>query len=266
MAVSKAAISSFYDVHSARMLQDYVQGNLRVSAAIDLVIATLTGRKGRLLDIGCGIGISSSAFIRALPEFEVLGVDISPRSIDIATRLFGTNRAAFAVSDLSTAPAEAPFDAIAMIDVYEHFPRSDWPRLNATLSACLAPEGVLILTTPSPLHQQHLQQHNPAALQIVDETVELADIANLATALQGTLTHYRLEHCWRSNQYLHVVIEKAPKFEKPYLLRPQKRSLHSRAVDRAKLVMTTSKHKVAAYQRRSRVKKRLGLSLDGSRT
>lgn len=261
MAVSRDAISSFYDAHSAHMLQDYVNGNLRVSAAIDLVIATLAGRKGRLLDIGCGIGISSSAFLQALPGFEVHGVDISPRSIEVANRLFAHPRGSFAVSDMSTLPSGGPFDAIAMIDVYEHFPRNQWSRLNATLSQCLAQDGVLILTTPSPFHQQHLEQHNPAGLQIVDETVELVDIANLTQALNGTLTHYRLEDCWRSNQYLHVVIDRAPKYEKPYFLRTPQRGLSSRVFDRAKVLVATGKHKVEALKRRARVKKRLGLNL-----
>lgn len=261
MAVSKDAISSFYDAHSAKMLRDYVDGNIRVSAAIDLVIATLKGRRGRLLDIGCGIGISSNAFLKSLPGFEVLGIDISPRSIEIANRLFADPRVAFAVSDMSTLPAGGPFDAIAMIDVYEHFPRNEWPRLNATLSQCLAPDGVLILTTPSPFHQRYLEQHNPAGLQIVDETVELADIVNLAEALNGTVTHYRLEDCWRSNQYLHVVIDRAPKYEKPNLLRADDRSLARKAIDRAMHLLTTGKDRIAASERRARVRKRLGLNL-----
>ena len=50
---------------------------------------------GAILDFGCGTG-SATPFLLALEGAEsVLGVDISPRSITVAQRAYGSNRARF---------------------------------------------------------------------------------------------------------------------------------------------------------------------------
>ncbi|HOE11492.1 MAG TPA: class I SAM-dependent methyltransferase [bacterium] len=43
-------------------------------------------RGGQILDVGCGTGHTSVCFARKLPETTVLGVDISPGSLDVAER------------------------------------------------------------------------------------------------------------------------------------------------------------------------------------
>jgi 2-polyprenyl-3-methyl-5-hydroxy-6-metoxy-1,4-benzoquinol methylase len=207
-----AEIAQFYDGFQLRLLRDYVYGNARVAGAIDRVCAWIDPECTTVLDVGCGIGTSSAAYANERPWVRVHGVDISPTNIETARRLFRTSRVSFDVSAMDAVPAGAPFDVVALIDVYEHVPRADWPALHSILSCCLSESGRLVLTTPTPLHQEYLARHNPQALQIVDETVQLDDIIKLQQDVRGTLVCSEYMSIWNTNDYFHVVIERSPKY------------------------------------------------------
>jgi trans-aconitate methyltransferase len=204
-------IASFYDEFKQLGLRDFVYSNPRVEAAIRLVSSCVTSETRTLLDIGCGIGISTQQLHRRHPRVSLQGLDISPRCIEVARQLFGGPGIEFANHDLNTAPPGGPYDVVALLDVYEHVPRAQWPRLNQVLGESLSPRGILVLTTPSPLTQESLAQHDPGGLQVVDETVHCEDIVRLAQAVGGTMTLYRLASIWHTNDYLHAVIERAPR-------------------------------------------------------
>lgn len=207
-------VASFYDGFGKRLLSDFIQGNLRVDAAVALVLRALDRPLLSVLDVGCGIGSSSHHIATKHRGCQVVGVDISPENIRIAKRLFESERLKFEVSDMTEVPPGGPFQAIVLLDVYEHIPRGEWTRFNELLASCLTDDGIVILTTPSPLHQQFLREHRPHKLQIIDETVQLADVVQLSKDLGALVTHYSSETVWKTNQYLHIVLERKPKFEK----------------------------------------------------
>src|ERR1700687_411846 len=74
---------------------------------------------GRLLDIGCALGIFTRAFLDA--GFDVYGTDISEFAITQAGRLVGPHRVRRADLDADNIPFEGSFDTIWMSDVIEHF-------------------------------------------------------------------------------------------------------------------------------------------------
>jgi cyclopropane fatty-acyl-phospholipid synthase-like methyltransferase len=115
---------------------------------------------------------------------------------------------------MDTITVGGTFDAIVMMDVYEHIPRSRVRVFHDVLAGMLTPGGSVLLTTPSPLHQARLAATNPEALQIVDETIGVEEIAELARAIGGTVTSFNYKAVWRSNDYVHTVIERAPRHEK----------------------------------------------------
>lgn len=203
-------IAGFYDDFNARLLRDYVIGNPRVDAAVQRVLSVITPKTRKVLDIGCGIGSSAAKYLQQAPWIEVIGVDISPANVNAASKLFTNSQLRFCVSDMSEAPVDGPFDVIAMLDVYEHVPREQWPTFNQVLARSLGERGVVVWTTPSPLHQEYLRTHNPDGLQIVDETVELKDVVQLAADIGATITLYEWVNVWRTNQYVHVVLERQP--------------------------------------------------------
>lgn len=207
---STAEISSFYDQFQVRQLRDYVYGNLRVEKATELVSSVITDETKNVLDIGCGIGIGATAYAKRHSHIRVVGVDISPQNIETASRLSNDDRVSFLRSEMQSPPAGGPFDVITMIDLYEHIPVEKRASFHRAVAASLADNGVVVLTTPSRLHQQWLAEHKPEWLQIVDETVELIDIARLADDIGATVVHHEWVDIWRPNQYCYTILSRDP--------------------------------------------------------
>lgn len=210
--LSKSDIADFYDHFGKRMINDYLYGNPRVERAIERVCRFITPNMTRVLDIGCGIGISSAEFASRHKQIRVLGVDISPQNIKVATSLFANDRITFQVSTISDGVVEGTFDLIAMLDVYEHIPHSARTEVHDRLRELLAERGVLILTVPSPLHQAYLRDNDPQELQIVDEDVTVEDAIKLSHDISATLMCFEYVSVWRTNDYLHIVIQRNPTF------------------------------------------------------
>jgi trans-aconitate methyltransferase len=205
-------IAGFYDEFSRNLLRSYLYGNERLDRAIARVCAQITPGVRRILDIGCGIGVSTDQLAKACPGADVLGVDISPENIRIAEALFRSERISFKVSTLADGAVQGPFDIISMIDVYEHIPASARRAVQASLRTLLADHGRLVVAVPSPLHQQHLKDHQPEGLQIVDEVITAEDALELAHAVGGTLMTFEHVGVWRTNDYVHIVIQRNPAY------------------------------------------------------
>ncbi len=98
----------------------------------------------RILDIGCNTGEKLVEFSQR--EWEVWGIDINPRAIEIARSVVPRGRFLVGeIGDLSL-PSET-FDAIRMDSVLEHIPEP-----SRVLSACrslLKPSGNLYLFVPN---------------------------------------------------------------------------------------------------------------------
>jgi len=241
-------IASFYDKALANRLRDYVYGNARVAAAVGLARSMIGPRVAKILDVGCGVGISSAELAKGRDALMVYAVDISPQCVAAATRLFGCDNVVFEVADMREVPRMAPFDLITMFDVYEHIPRDSWPQFNDVLSRSLSPDGMLVLTTPSPLHQDHLARNEPQGLQIVDETVRLEDLTTLAHDVGGTMIFLKYVSIWRSYDYCHSVIVRNPEY----------RLLSGRTAVRNQASPSVSIPRVARIARQIRVRSRLG--------
>lgn len=229
--VTPEKVAEFYDEFNARQQRDFVYGNLRVAAALDRVKKQVTPDTGSILDIGCGCGQATWELARENPYVQVVGLDISPKNVEVANRLFDLPNLSYRVSDLSEPPG-TQFDIVAMLDVYEHFPRDDWGELNATLGLCLADNGVLVITTPTPLHQDYLREHEPDGLQIVDETVELEDLLRLAKDIDAVPILFEWLAVWNKFDYTHFVASRNASFRKPKTAIRKKKNLLSRIANR----------------------------------
>ena len=260
---SASDIASFYDDFSTRLLRDYVRGNRRVQAAITRVLDSIPPRAHSLLDIGCGIGVSSHAVARANGHLQVVAVDISPRNIALAKGLFDDANLSFHVSDMSTIPDGSPFDVISLLDVYEHIPLDRRHGFHHVLSQCLKSDGVVVVTCPTPLHQEYLRQYEPGGLQVIDETITLKDILRLADDLDAWVTRYEMISMWRQNQYFHAVLQRAPSYESLSPTPAVANSIGARVAKRLRRSIgreaITSE---SSADRRTRVHQRLGLEVE----
>src|SRR5687768_15208695 len=212
-APERRDIREFYDGFTAKLVEDFIRGNVRQARAFELVRSTITPATRTILDVGCGIGASSASYIAGSKEVTVHGVDISPNNVRVATALFGGPRVRFSVSDMTSPPDAAPYDLIALVDMHEHIPRASWPAFHDTLAQSLSPTGTLVITTPSPLHQEYLRINKPGTLQVVDETIVLPDIIALAERLGASIIRYEWVGIWHANDYVYTVISRAPGFD-----------------------------------------------------
>lgn len=104
----------------------------------------LEGR--RALDVGCGAGLLTEPLARL--GARVTGLDAAPENIAAARDHAAGQGLAI---DYRTTPveqlAEGGFDLVTSMEVIEHV--ADPPAFIAALAAALAPDGLLILSTPN---------------------------------------------------------------------------------------------------------------------
>lgn len=110
----------------------------------------LRGRPGPLtiLEVGCGNGWLSAQMAR-IPRTQVVGLDVNPRELEQAARVFAeVSNLCFVYGNLwQDTPPHHPFDVIVLASVVQYFP--DLSRLIRRLQEMLKPEGEIhILDSP----------------------------------------------------------------------------------------------------------------------
>jgi SAM-dependent methyltransferase len=161
-------------------------------------------RGKRVLDFGCGPGYGSN-FIAASAD-SVVGVDVSPESLDHAARTYTRANLAFDVIDTSCVlPYEdKSFDVVMSFQVFEHveFPQ----RYLQESRRVLKPGGVLLLVTPDrstrlfrgqrPWNRWHLTEYSERRL---DETVRgvFSDVEMLKMSGRKDVIAIELRRCQR---------------------------------------------------------------------
>ncbi len=81
-------VREFYDEHIVHKVADFVDGNRRVDAAWRTIQHWAPASPRCVLEIGCGLGAMAYRMAERWPDARVFGADISPRSIEFATKLF----------------------------------------------------------------------------------------------------------------------------------------------------------------------------------
>lgn len=116
---------------------------LRGSYLIDIgeVLALLPPPPARLLDLGCGTGWTSALFARC--GYEVLGIDLSPRAIELASSAHGSGNPRFVVGDFEKMAYRGAFDCAVSYDSLHH--SSDEEKTIGCVYRALVPGGVYVL-------------------------------------------------------------------------------------------------------------------------
>ncbi|MEL6767327.1 MAG: methyltransferase [Pseudomonadota bacterium] len=204
-APSQTSVARYYDRFTAWLTRDLTRFNIRQHAAIETSLGEI-GRNHTVLEIGCGIGLTTRALARQAGF--LVATDISARNVAIAQRLAGGPNVELLRHDIVEGSAEAlqaraPFDRIVLLDVIEHIPSAHAPTVLARLKALLAPDGRLVLTFPTPEYLGLMRRTGREKLQIVDEDVHIAELAAQAGL---ALREFRRLDMWWTNQYGHAVL------------------------------------------------------------
>ena len=108
-------------------------------------------RGKRLLDFGCGVGASSLAIARLLPETEIVGVELNRERVRIATHLRNdaglTNLRFLASPAGDQLPSDiGTFDYVMLSAVYEHLLPHERRVTMPLLWNALKPGGILFIS------------------------------------------------------------------------------------------------------------------------
>lgn len=103
---------------------------------------------GRLLDFGCGIGLSLSLLNMKFPNAELWGYDVSKKSLKLASRCSETLKLTSNIEDLPI----AGFDVIFAANVFHHIPVSEREEAFLICKRLLRDGGRLFLFEHNPLN------------------------------------------------------------------------------------------------------------------
>lgn len=109
----------------------------------------------RILDFGCGIGLTIPFIKEAFPDAEIYGSDISTKSLKSVEKSFGVEAC---ISDKNLDQYE--FDIILISCVFHHIPPREREEVMKRLSRLLKPQGVLCIVEHNP--------YNPVTRHLVN--------------------------------------------------------------------------------------------------
>jgi glycosyltransferase involved in cell wall biosynthesis len=209
----KNSVRSYYDSFSRHLLKDYVYGNKRIEFAIRHALSWIPPNATKILDIGCGIGWSTWTFKSHLKKSHLVGVDLGQDSILIAKKLFQEEMLQYFCMDVldENTFTKGEFDAIILLDVYEHFRSSDRSHIHKILDRYLSKYGVLFLSYPSVNSFVYDYSKRPEHLQPVDEFVTFNDIEQLANDVHGNIVFHKNVGIFKPDDYTYTTISRAQK-------------------------------------------------------
>jgi SAM-dependent methyltransferase len=145
-------VRAYYDGRAPRLRAVELR-NWHLLSRMSMVLGTIARHggdpsAGRFLDIGCGTGFLVEQL--GARGWQGIGVDLSPRSVEIANeRLEAAGLAGRIRAEVGSAyePPEGPFALITLTDVLEHL--EDPRGCLRALRARLAPDGLIVVSTPN---------------------------------------------------------------------------------------------------------------------
>lgn len=210
--MSESEVGQYYDKFSLNVLLNDFRRRNRRQVEIVRLLRKYIPQGVNVLEVGCGAGLISRELCKL--SSHLFSVDISSRNIEIAKQYSDHENHSFAVMDACSEPENlgehAPYDAILIPDVIEHIQIQHHKDLFENLVNMLSENGLIVMTYPSPAYQAYLKRHNPDALQIVDEEIELGKILEYSGLYP---VYYSLVDIWQKNQYVHLVLSKNSEYE-----------------------------------------------------
>ncbi|MBC7449029.1 MAG: class I SAM-dependent methyltransferase [Hymenobacteraceae bacterium] len=218
-------IADFYDDFAAR--QRRIGLNDRIWYLYDRLRGLGLTPDSRVLELGCGVGALTALLARHAKRGYIEAVDLSPESVRfVREQLGGLANVSLQVHDVVTyEPTSRAFDFITLFDVIEHIPLDQHGALFQHVARLADPHTTLLINIPHPALIGYYQQHDPAALQVIDQPVLLAPLVAQLTAAGWALHTLATYSLWRADDYQFLVIRRA----QPFTNEPVRRNAWTRA-------------------------------------
>lgn len=137
-------------------------------SAVELLLDELTNDLGvinSIADIGCGDGRLTYEISNLFPNKDVVGIDYSNRAINLGKAL--NPNVNFQTLDITKDEIVTKYDAITLMEVFEHIPQNQCHAFVNALHKLLNNNGYLYITVPhvnKPLSKKHFQHFSCSSL------------------------------------------------------------------------------------------------------
>lgn len=155
---------------------------------MSMVLRLLPPPPARVLDVGCGPGMGAKRLVER--GYGVTGVDYNERAVAYGRLL--VPEAAFVLGDLRALDGlpglDGAYDAAICVEVLEHVPPDDLRPVLRGIRARLRPQGVLVLTTPSPRMSVNVWDHRRLHLDEITGLLEESGLKVVRVLFQHRLS------------------------------------------------------------------------------
>jgi ubiquinone/menaquinone biosynthesis C-methylase UbiE len=125
-----------------------------------------------IFDFGCGVGNSIPYFRKYFPRSDVLGADVSRKSLELAEQRFGDEARFFNLAGNRIDLPDASFDVLFSACVFHHIPHEEHEHWLRELHRIATPDAMLVIFEHNPW--------NPLTVRAVN-TCEFDENARLMT-------------------------------------------------------------------------------------
>lgn len=176
----------------------------------------LSGKRGKFLDIGFGMGNLERKILDNTTTLKIYGTDFSPKAVAKAKKEL---KGKFVVARSQKLPFKKSFfDFVAMLDVLEHIPAQESNRVLSEINRILKRGGNFIISVPlnenlaemnkkGTNFNRHLREYTP---EILEDELKLAGF---------NVLNRDFIYTFRNFYFLkNLVVKIFPNFRKPNLL------------------------------------------------
>ncbi len=205
------ASSDFYDSFVPYQIKTGI--NDRIYSLYKRICRLGIGTKADMLEIGCGIGSLTYLIARNLKEGKIEALDISPKSIEFASKNRSQKNLSFTCADIFTfSPVSPVFDKILLFDVLEHIPNEKHLELFGKISDWMHDASLLLINIPNPDYILYDQKNDPHSLQEIDNPVFLHQLANVLDNASLSIHSFETYSVWVKDDYQFLVVKKKSAF------------------------------------------------------
>lgn len=159
------------------------------------LLRRLLPAKGKILDVGCGVGSVDYVLAKENPELRVHGIDITPASIEMARQYNALPNVSYDCRKIEE--TEGQFDCVLFIDVFHHVPPAFRDSILAAAGRLLSPNGYVLIVDISrrggwvSFALDHYVSKYPANEIFLETPESLSEIVSKQLKVIGTESRYR---------------------------------------------------------------------------